>query len=47
NEISSAKQLTSYAGYDVVLKQSGTFRGSTKISKKGNKHIRSILHMPS
>lgn len=47
NEISSAKQLTSYAGYDVVLKESGTFRGSSKISKKGNKHIRSILHMPS
>jgi transposase len=47
NEISSAKQLTSYAGYDVVLKESGNFRGSTKISKKGNKHIRSILHMPS
>ncbi len=47
NEISSAKQLTSYAGYDVVLKESGNFKGSTKISKKGNKHIRSILHMPS
>lgn len=46
-EITSAKQLASYAGYDVVLKESGTFRGSTKISKKGNKHIRSILHMPS
>ena len=47
NEISSAKQLTSYAGYDVVLKESGNFRGNTKISKKGNKHIRSMLHMPS
>jgi transposase len=47
NEITSAKQLASYAGYDVVLKESGTFRGSTKISKKGNKHIRSMLHMPS
>jgi len=47
NEITSAKQLTSYAGYDVVLKESGNFRGSTKISKKGNKHIRSMLHMPS
>lgn len=47
NQITSAKQLASYAGYDVVLKESGTLRGSTKISKKGNKHIRSILHMPS
>lgn len=47
HEITSAKQLASYAGYDVVLKESGTFRGSTKISKKGNSHIRSMLHMPS
>jgi len=47
NEITSAKQLASYAGYDVVLKESGNFRGKTKISKKGNSHIRSILHMPS
>jgi transposase len=47
HEISSAKQLASYAGYDVVLKESGTFRGNTKISKKGNSHIRSMLHMPS
>lgn len=27
HEISSAKQLASYAGYDVVLKESGSFRG--------------------
>ncbi|ALJ00722.1 IS110 family transposase [Rufibacter tibetensis] len=47
SEITSAKQLASYAGYDVVLKESGAFRGDTKISKKGNSHIRSILHMPS
>lgn len=45
--ITSAKQLTSYAGYDVILKESGSFRGKTKISKKGNKRIRGILHMPS
>jgi len=45
--ISNAKQLTSYAGYDVVLKESGRFKGKTKISKKGNSHIRAVLHMPS
>ena len=45
--INNVKQLTSYAGYDVVLRESGTFKGKTKISKKGNKHIRSVLHMPS
>jgi transposase len=45
--ITSGKQLTSYAGYDVVMKESGTYRGKTKISKKGNSHIRAVLHMPS
>jgi transposase len=45
--ITSGKQLTSYAGYDVVLKESGNYRGKTKISKKGNSHIRAVLHMPS
>lgn len=45
--INSGKQLTSYVGYDVVMKESGTYRGKTKISKKGNRHIRSVLHMPS
>ncbi len=42
----NAKQLTSYAGFDVVLKESGAYRGKTRISKKGNKHIRSALYMP-
>lgn len=45
--INNAKQLVSYTGYDVVLRQSGNYTGKTKISKKGNKHIRAILHMPS
>lgn len=45
--ITSAKQLTSYAGYDVVLRESGSFKGKTGISKKGNSHIRAVLHMPS
>lgn len=39
------KQLVSYAGYDVVENQSGNHVGKTKISKKGNSHIRRILHM--
>ncbi|MCK5677567.1 MAG: IS110 family transposase [Flavobacteriaceae bacterium] len=45
--INNAKQLVSYSGYDVVLRQSGNYTGKTKISKKGNKHIRAVLHMPS
>jgi transposase len=41
------KQLISYAGYDVVENQSGNYAGKTRISKKGNSHIRRILHMPA
>ena len=41
------KQLTSYAGLDVVLNSSGKHEGKSRISKKGNSHIRSGLFMPS
>ena len=40
------KQLVSYAGFDVVERESGTNTGKTKISKKGNSHIRRALFMP-
>jgi hypothetical protein len=40
-------QLIKYAGYDVVEHQSGIRKGKTKISKKGNSHIRRILYMPA
>lgn len=45
--INSASQLVSYAGYDVVENQSGNRSGKTRISKKGNAHIRRILNMPA
>lgn len=45
--IKNQKQLTSYAGYDIVLKESGNWKGKSKISKKGNSHIRRALFMPS
>lgn len=41
------RQLTSYAGYDVVENESGKRVGKTKISKHGNSHIRRIMHMPA
>jgi transposase len=41
------KQLVSYAGFDVVERESGTITGKTKISKKGNGHIRRALFMPA
>ncbi len=43
----NSRQLVSYSGYDVVENQSGAHRGKTKISKKGNAHIRRILFMPA
>jgi len=43
----NSRQLVSYAGYDVVENQSGDHRGKTKISKKGNSHIRRAMHMPA
>ena len=45
--IANESQLISYAGYDVVEHQSGKRAGKTKISKKGNSHIRRGMHMPS
>lgn len=46
--IENKGQLVSYAGYDVVENQSGTsLNGKTRISKKGNSHIRSALYFPA
>lgn len=46
--IRNAKQLTSYAGYDVIQRESGTsLKGRTRISKKGNGRIRAALHFPA
>lgn len=45
--ILNQKQLTSYAGYDVMLKESGRYKGKSKISKQGNAHIRRVLHFPA
>lgn len=41
-------QLVCYAGYDVVQNQSGTsVKGPTRMSKKGNHHLRRCLHFPA
>jgi transposase len=41
-------QLICYAGYDVVRNESATSVNSrTRISKKGNSHIRKALHFPA
>lgn len=46
--IRNRKQLASYAGYDIVEKESGTsIKGRTRISKRGNSRIRACLHFPA
>lgn len=45
SEINSAKQLASYAGYDIIENQSGKHTGKTRISKRGNSRIRAQLYM--
>lgn len=46
--IRSKKQLTSYAGLDVKEKESGTsVKAKPRMSKKGNRYLRSALHLPA
>lgn len=46
--IRNKKQLVSYSGLDVKIKDSGTsVRGKPRISKKGNRHVRKAMHMPA
>ena len=48
NLIRNKKQLVSYAGLDVIVKDSGTkIRSKPRISKKGNKFLRKCLHYPA
>lgn len=48
NLIRSKKQLVSYAGLDVITKDSGTsVRSKPRISRKGNKYLRKCLHYPA
>ncbi len=44
----NSKQLTSYAGFDIVHQESGTsVKGKTRISKKGNRYIRHLMYHPA
>jgi len=47
HDFRAAKQLVSYSGYDIIENQSGKFVGKTRISKKGNIHVRANLYMAS
>jgi transposase len=46
--IRNKKQLVSFAGLDVKEKESGTsVKGKSKISKRGNRHLRKAMHLPA
>jgi len=46
--IRNKRQLVSYAGLDVAEKTSGTsVKHKTRISKKGNVHIRKAIYYPA
>ena len=48
NLIRNSRQLVCYAGYDVIVKDSGTsVKSKPRISYKGSKHIRAALHFPA
>ncbi|MBW0177103.1 IS110 family transposase [Sediminibacterium sp.] len=48
NLIRNSRQLVSYAGLDVIKKESGiSVRGRSHISKRGNIHLRQCLHFPA
>src|SRR5699024_9298283 len=46
--VRNVRQLVSYAGYDVIQKESGTsVRGRPRISMQGNIYIRRALYFPA
>jgi transposase len=45
--IKNIKQLQSYAGYDVKIRESGKWKGESRISKNGNSYIRRALYFPA
>ena len=48
NLIRNKKQLVSYAGLDVITKQSGiSVNGKARISHRGNKYLRKCLYFPA
>lgn len=43
----NSKQVVSFAGLDVKIRESGKCKGKSRISKCGNRHIRKALYMPA
>ena len=45
--VENERQLTSYAGLDVVQRQSGLSSPATRISRRGNVRLRTALYLPA
>ena len=45
--ITNERQLASYAGLDVVQRQSGQVSGATRVSCRGNERLRTALYLPA
>jgi transposase len=45
--VENERQLASYAGLDVVQRQSGLSAGATRISRRGNVRLRKALYLPA
>lgn len=43
SRFSSPKKLIAYAGLDPTVYESGKFKGSSRISKRGNRHLRRVI----
>ncbi len=41
----SYKHLIAFAGLDPSIRQSGKFEGKSKLSKRGNRHLRHIVYL--
>nr|WP_243900457.1 transposase [Hymenobacter defluvii] len=45
--VENERQLASYAGLNVVQRQSGLLARATRISKRGNTRLRTALYLPA
>ena len=45
SNFSSHKSLIAYAGIDPTVFQSGKFQGTSRISKRGNRHLRRLVYL--
>ena len=45
--VENERQFASYAGLDVVQRQSGLSAHATRISKRGNVRLRTVLYLPA